>query len=210
MRCIYVMTAHVIGITSTEELVAEIEEVVGGDALAVALSDLDDFATVNAEHGFEVGDAVLEHWDRVIHGSLPRGAIVRRLGGDEYAIALPGSSVENALIVLQEIRTHLAEHPVEALGRSIQATIGVAARPPHAAEADELLRCANSALMRGKREGGDRVAIYVEEKMVLKSNYYPRADLDRLAKLAGRTDRTEASLLREALEDLFAKHRADT
>lgn len=204
------MPAHVAPITSAEDFLAEIEEAVGGDALALALSDLDGFALINAEHGMEVGDEVLEAWDRVLYGSLPRGALVRRLGGDEYVIALPGSSVENALIVLQEIRTHLAQHPVDALGRSIKATLGVAARPPHATEADELLRCANAALMRGKREGGDRVAIYIEEKMVLKSNYYPRADLDRLAKLAGRTGRTEASLLREALEDLFAKHRDDS
>lgn len=201
------MTTDIVSITSTEEFLAAVDDAVGGDALAVALTDLDGFGPINETHGHDVGDAVLEYWDRVVHGSLPRGALVRRLGGDEYAIALPGSSVENALIVLQEIRSHLAQHPVEALGRSIQATIGVAARPPHAEDTAELLRCANAALMRGKREGGDRVAIYVEEKMVLKSNYYPRADLDRLAKLAGKTGRTEASLLREALEDLFAKHR---
>jgi diguanylate cyclase len=42
--------------------------------------------------------------------------------------------------------------------------------------------------------------------MVLKSNYYPRGDLDRLGRLAGAVKRTEASLLREALTDLFAKH----
>ena len=43
--------------------------------------------------------------------------------------------------------------------------------------------------------------------MVLKSNYYSRASLDRLSKLAGEHNRTEASLLREALDDLFDKHR---
>ena len=41
----------------------------------------------------------------------------------------------------------------------------------------------------------------------MKSNYYSRASLDRLSKLAAATSRTEASLLREALDDLFAKHR---
>ena len=83
----------------------------------------------------------------------------------------------------------------------------MAARPPHATETVELFRCADEALARGKSDGGNRVAIYVEEKMVMKSNYYSRASLDRLAKLAGRTNRTEASLLREALDDLIAKHR---
>jgi phosphatidylserine/phosphatidylglycerophosphate/cardiolipin synthase-like enzyme len=69
------------------------------------------------------------------------------------------------------------------------------------------VRAAEEALFRAKREGGGRVAIYVEEKMVLKSNYYPRGSLDRLSKLSSATGRTEASLLREALDDLFQKHR---
>ena len=72
---------------------------------------------------------------------------------------------------------------------------------------EEATRAAVEALMRAKREGRGRVVIYVEEKMTLKSNYYPRASLDRLSKLSSATDRTEASLLREALDDLFQKHR---
>ena len=43
--------------------------------------------------------------------------------------------------------------------------------------------------------------------MTLKSNYYSRANLDRLAKLSATSDRTEASLLREALDDLLDKYR---
>jgi predicted DNA-binding protein len=61
--------------------------------------------------------------------------------------------------------------------------------------------------MAAKREGAGRGVIYVERKMTMKSNYYSRAMLDRLAKLSAATSRTEASLLREALDDLLAKHR---
>ena len=61
--------------------------------------------------------------------------------------------------------------------------------------------------MRAKREGKGRVLIYVEERMTMKSNYYTRAQLDRLSKLSAATSRTEASLLREALDDLLVKHR---
>jgi diguanylate cyclase len=53
------------------------------------------------------------------------------------------------------------------------------------------------------------VVIFVEEKMTLKSNYYARGDLDQLSRLATSTARTEASLLREALHDLFDKHRGE-
>lgn len=187
------------------ELATAIEAAVSGGPVAVALADLDGFRALNEVHGREAGDRALQIWVDTLVGSLPADAIVGRLGGDEFGIALPDASAENALIQLEEIRTHLTEHPVDDV--TISATFGVAARPPHAADIDDLFRCAADALARGKREGGGRVAIYVEERMVLKSNYYSRGALHRLSKLAGRLNRTEASLLREALDDLFQKHR---
>ena len=190
---------------SVDDLVATVDRAVEGGAVAVALTDLDHFSELNDRHGREAGDRVLAVWAKTLIGYLPKDAIVGRLGGDEFGIALPNASAENALILLEEVRAHLAEHPVD--GWTIAATFGVAARPPHATETADLFRCANEALARGKREGGGRVAIYVEEKMVLKSNYYSRASLDRLSKLAARLSRTEASLLREALDDLFQKLR---
>lgn len=186
-------------------LISEVNRKVADGAVAVALTDLDRFAELNDLHGRAAGDRVLQVWIETLTHSLPKDAIVGRLGGDEFGIALPNASAENALILLDEVRSHLAEHPID--GRTISATFGVAARPPHATETDELFRCANEALARGKRDGGGRVAIYVEEKMVLKSNYYSRGTLDRLSKLAGRMNRTEASLLREALDDLIQKLR---
>ena len=196
-----------IDVVQAADFISDVEDVVGDGAVAVCLTDLDGFGPLNEELGRDAGDAVLQAWRRTLEGSLPTGAIVRRLGGDEYAVALPEATAESALIVLDEIREHLGRNPVPGVDRTIAATFGVAARPPHAAGLAELVQCASAALMRGKREGGGRVAIYVEEKMVLKSNYYPRADLDRLARLSAATGRTEASLLREALADLFGKLR---
>ena len=188
-----------------DDLVAEIDRRIDGDAVAVVLTDLDRFSELNETRGRDAGDRVLEVWIETLTRSLPADSIIGRLGGDEFGIAIPQASAENALILLEEIRTHLAEHPVD--GWTIHATFGIASRPPHATDTAELFRCANVALARGKREGGGRVAIYVEEKMVLKSNYYTRPALDRLSKLAGRLNRTEASLLREALDDLIQKLR---
>lgn len=175
--------------------------------VAVALTDLDDFAVINETHGREAGDAVLLAWDRVLRANVPRGASVARLGGDEFAVVLPGTSAENALVLLEEVRRHFSGMRVEGFDGVVSASMGVAANPPHGATAEELCRAAGEALMRAKRDGRDRVAMYVEEKMVLKSNYYSKANLERLAKLSEATDRTEASLLREALDDLLDKHR---
>ena len=175
--------------------------------VAVAMADLDDFASVNTSKGHAAGDAALHAWDRALRTNVPRGASVHRIGGDEYAVILPATSAETALVLMEEIRKHFGAHPIEEVGAAMTASVGIAARPPHGATADELWRAADEALMRAKRDGRDRVAMYVEEKMTLKSNYYSRANLDRLAKLSGATDRTEASLLREALDDLLDKYR---
>jgi diguanylate cyclase len=178
-----------------------------GRALAVAVADLDRFQQVNDDLGFEAGDRVLAAFEQTLVGSLPDDALIARISGDEYAIALPGTSAESALILLEEVRTHYASHGVAGIDAPLDASFGIAARPPHAEVPADVLRCAAEALMRAKREGSGRSVIYVEEKMTMKSNYYSRAMLDRLSKLSAATHRTEASLLREALDDLLSKHR---
>src|SRR5687767_2313182 len=85
----------------------------GVASLAVALVDLDDFAGVNGAHGRDAGDRVLRAWERTLTSSLPAGAETARLGGDEYAVLLPGASAEALLILLEEIRAHFASHPVD-------------------------------------------------------------------------------------------------
>ena len=179
-----------------------------GRPLAVALCDLDDFARINEGLGRDVGDAVLREWERTFTRSLPAEATVVRVGGDEYAAALPDHSAESALILLEEIRAHVAaQYPTAQVPWPVSVSAGVAARPPHGETPSELLAAAREALMRAKRDGSNRVTIFVEEKMTMKSNYYTRATLDRLAKLSNATGRTEASLLREALDELLVKYR---
>jgi diguanylate cyclase (GGDEF)-like protein len=207
-------------ITDVAAFLARVEAVVGrpserhaevvaatGRALAIAVADLDRFADINDRLGMDAGDRVLATFERTLAGSLAPEAVIARIGGDEYAIALPGTSAESALVQLEEIRSHYAAHGAEGVDEPLNASFGIAARPPHAEDTADVLRCAAEALMRAKREGSARSVIYVEEKMTMKSNYYSRASLDRLAKLAATTSRTEASLLREALDDLFTKHR---
>lgn len=87
--------------------------------------------------------------------------------------------------------------------------MGLAARPAHASEYADLKRAADEAMVRAKREGRARACIYVESKMVLKSNYYPKSQLERLSKLSGALGRTEASLLREALDNLIERNRGE-
>lgn len=190
----------------------EFEAAVGSlaedEPVAVALADLDRFKALNDELGQAAGTSVLRSFERTLTGSVPRDAIVAHISGDEYGVALPDMSAESALILLEEIRVHFSSHDASAqVPQRVQVSVGIAARPAHARTAADLMRAADEALFRAKREGRGRVAIYVEDKMTLKSNYYSKAALERLAKLSRATGRTEASLLREALDDLLVKYK---
>lgn len=178
--------------------------------LSLALVDIDGFQAINDTFGRAVGDRVLKRVAAVLR-EVPT-AVVTRTGGDEFACALPSATPEHALLAMEAARIELEGMPLSAGGDEVAIRIssGVASLPQHAEDPGELFQAADAALLRAKTEGRNRVAIYVEDKMVLKSNYYPRAQLARLSTLAARTDATEASLLREALGDLLTKYAQDT
>jgi len=176
--------------------------------VAVAVADLDGFGSFNEAHGNEAGDAVLASFERSLTEHLPPGALVAHVRGDEFAVALPDTTCEEALLALEPIRAGFASaEPAPGHPDRVGASFGIAGRPAHGSTADELLEAADAALVRAKRAGGNRIAIHVDERMILKSSYYPRRTLHRLTKLSRRTGRPEASLLREALDDYLERNR---
>ena len=181
----------------------------GAAPLTLAVLDLDHFKELNDRLGHAEGDRALRDVERLLSGSLPSGSVVGRIGGDEYAALLPETAAETALILLDEVIKHFHIYRDPQWPKSLGLSVGLAARPAHASEYAELYRAADEALLRAKREGRGRACIYVESKMVLKSNYYPKSQLERLAKLSSALGRTEASLLREALDDLIEKNRGE-
>ncbi len=176
---------------------------------SVAMTDLDGFGQYNEEHGREAGNQILLSFNHALLQNLPDGVSTFRVGGDEWAIAFAGLPLENSLVLLEELRGHVEAAKLGAAELPITMSAGVASRPPHGTTGDELIRAADEALRRAKRDGRNRVAVFIEDKMVMKSNYYPRATLDRLAALSRATNRTEASLLREAADTLLAHYASE-
>lgn len=200
------------GVLDWGDFEARLRDLPEGAPVSVALMDIDHFKQVNERLGRGAGDRMLRRLERALLGSLPTGSFVGRLGGDEYVVAIPDHPAEGALIVLEEVRRHLSGgQPAEpGSPEAVSLSVGIAAYPAHAPDRTELARYAGEAMFRAKHEGRGRCAIYVESKMVLKSNYYSKASLARLTKLAGALDRTEASLLREALDALTERYRDAT
>jgi len=168
--------------------------------LAVGTVDVDEFGAFNERAGMEAGDAVLAGIEAAIVAGLPEDALIGHVKGDEWVVVMHDVLPEDLLIALDGVRRRVAADGPLAI------TAGVAGRPQHGVDFDELLAAADTGLVRAKQAGRNKVAIAVEERMVLKSNYYTRPALHRLAKLANRTGHTEAHHLRAALDEHLAKH----
>ncbi len=132
--------------------------------LSVILLDLDEFKAVNDSRGHEAGDQALCSVARLIRESCRTGDVAGRIGGEEFAVLLPGSFLEGARRLAERLRQVLDEHRVECPQQQpfqVTASIGVAGPGANALlgdpDAAELLRRADMALYRAKGAGRNRV-----------------------------------------------------
>ena len=129
--------------------------------LSCLMIDIDHFKHFNDEFGHDAGDAVLQAVGRVLGKALREKGNAFRLGGEEFVLMMPGfgpeQALERAAQVQQELRDLRVDHRGKPLG-PITASFGLAAFPDHG-PADRLLRTADAALLRAKREGRDRIVV---------------------------------------------------
>src|SRR5579872_2301251 len=100
--------------------------------VAVAVADLDGFGPFNEAHGAGAGDAVLALFERSLTERLPAGALVAHVRGDEFAVALPDMTCEDALLALEAIRAEFARaEQDDSPPARVGASFGIAGRPAH-------------------------------------------------------------------------------
>jgi diguanylate cyclase (GGDEF)-like protein len=128
-------------------------------SLALLVMDLDGIKAINDQHGHLFGAYTIGEAGKVIGGVVGSRGFASRFGGDEFLAALPGSDVEVALAVGEEIRAAIAEHRFEKDGIRLHPgiSIGVAAFPESAANASTLFQRADEAMYRAKVAGKNRV-----------------------------------------------------
>ena len=126
-----------------------------GELMALMFIDLDNFKTVNDQHGHEAGDAVLCEVARRMSGVLRARDVLCRLGGDEFALILPvlpdqAAAEQLALRLIEAVREPLH---VGAILMPIGATVGLAFCPLDARDASSLLKASDQAMYAAKRAG---------------------------------------------------------
>jgi diguanylate cyclase (GGDEF)-like protein len=118
--------------------------------------DLDNFKEVNDAHGHETGDRLLVEVARILRESVRGDDMVARMGGDEFAVLLPGGSQVGAEIVAARILKSLGRlAATEATYRNISASIGLSSLTG-ITEVDTALIAADDACYLAKRSGRGR------------------------------------------------------
>jgi diguanylate cyclase (GGDEF)-like protein len=125
--------------------------------LAVIVFDVDDFKSINDRFGHLAGDTVLGQVGERVRGVVRTSDIACRVGGDEFGVILPESSLEDAEQLCERLKSHMAGHPIPQAGR-LHISAGIAGLRPQE-DAVSLFERADDALYRAKEAGKGRVAI---------------------------------------------------
>jgi len=130
---------------------------------SVLMLDADNFKQVNDTFGHSVGDKILVHLAMLMRNELRRIDTAARIGGEEFAVILPGAEVSAAEIFAERLRKKIAETRVAEAERVIALTvsIGVAVMKGGDTRADDALNRADRALYRAKERGRNRVDVEV-------------------------------------------------
>ncbi len=137
-----------------------------GEPLSIAMLDADHFKAVNDAHGHAVGDAVLKALTDACVEMLRRHDIVGRLGGEEFAICMPETTMDKAQIVCDRLRENIAGLNVKSGGASVQFTVsmGVTQFQHEEDTTEAFMSRADAALYRAKDQGRNQVVLAIPEK----------------------------------------------
>lgn len=128
-----------------------------GNRLCLVMTDLDHFKRVNDEHGHQRGDRVLQEFTQRLRQIVRASDTVFRLGGEEFALLLPGTDIVQGRVVAEKLRGRVAARPLDG-DLAITASFGVAETDGNESP-DEFFRRADQALYAAKADGRNRVKI---------------------------------------------------
>jgi two-component system cell cycle response regulator len=126
-----------------------------GLPLSLVMLDIDHFKRINDTYGHRVGDDVLKWFGVHVSRMLREGDTIHRFGGEEFAIVLPHTDTQGALLAAQRVLEYLAASSFQD-SLTVTASAGVACGRGEELEDMDLIAVADAALYRAKREGRNR------------------------------------------------------
>jgi diguanylate cyclase (GGDEF)-like protein len=143
-----------------QRLASELEvSLAVGQPLSIAIADLDHFKAVNDELGHPVGDRALKQCASIMRRGCRPSDLISRIGGEEFAVILPGLTRADATEFCETLRASVADYEWGEIHPDLAITISIGlAQWDGSAEIDELVHAADTQLYRAKRAGRNQVA----------------------------------------------------
>lgn len=135
------------------------------ETLGLVMMDLDHFKEFNDTYGHQAGDLVLKKTAEILNSEARSSDVIARYGGEEFVVILPGRDERSAYDITEGIRKRFEESTIEFEGRHLKITIsgGVSVFNPakeRQIKKNVLIKYADEALYRAKKEGRNRVIVY--------------------------------------------------
>lgn len=131
-----------------------------GEHLAIAMLDLDHFKALNDGFGHAAGDLVLKEFGGLMRSFRQGADVACRYGGEEFILILPEVDPAGVLDRMETLRQSIEKLSLSLDGAalpSISASIGISIFPQHGKDPQHLIKIADEAMYRAKREGRNRV-----------------------------------------------------
>ena len=130
-----------------------------GNSLALIMMDIDRFKSINDAHGHDIGDQVLKEFADMLKKIIADDHHAFRLGGEEFCVIMPDTSLNEATDTAEKIRNHVINHSHNKLGHSTHVTIscGVVASDSNEITFKELHAKADKRLFLAKSNGRNQV-----------------------------------------------------
>jgi len=134
-----------------------------GSPLALVLMDIDLFKRVNDQHGHLTGDACLEVFAERMRQVFRRdNDILLRMGGEEFAVLMPGTDLEHAQQMAEQFRACIADNPLQAREHSLNLTTSLGIGTFEAerdCSSEAFFQRIDSALFQAKADGRNRLVL---------------------------------------------------
>ncbi|MFN0006844.1 MAG: diguanylate cyclase [Planctomycetota bacterium] len=127
--------------------------------LTAMMVDIDAFKRINDLHGHEVGDIVLKQVGEILRSNARKGEDVARIGGEEFLVLCPNTTLSQAAIGAERLRAAVEAHVVKspAYTGGVTVSLGVAERTEEMSGIDALLKAADDAVYAAKSAGRNQV-----------------------------------------------------
>jgi len=131
------------------------------EAACLLMVDVDHFKHINDAHGHRVGDLMLQSFSKVLLKTLRSGDIIARVGGEEFAVLMPETTLDLAVEIAGRLKSAIAENALCVENTPVlrvTASIGVAAWCS-GLDLDDLMEMADGALYQAKHSGRNRICV---------------------------------------------------